>query len=551
MSEIQGQDRFIDEQKQELIWIQDAAEMLKVPIYQLDLWTPAPPDSKRKHCRCPWLGRQLPVYTRMVSGGNNRQYERRYLLVKDVLAIRDKMATGKPTPTVEPIPEDEISLKDAIGLGLGKGELMTARRKGSWRLNGRKIPGTNRPSVMPDGRIIETLYFKRADVDEILAHKKKHPKPTVSTHTDALGQVWVPAQESARLYNMEEATFRAAVERDELDVRQIHRPDLKHVGAAGRDKPPGKRGESESREGLWHYRKDGPKSLDSFVAQYQARQDLLKTAKAFLKNQLANDPVPKRKLRQEARRQEIPWKTVLRAVKELKIIKSQVGYQGESTWRLPDVTAPVAPKGPSPVLGKALRVLRGLDLTNHDELWRRAEAAGITSGTFYRALAHLQQEAEADPAGNGNIATASLAGETPAMPSAASHGTTRTQPAPLGPKQVWDMNVANHEQVADSIAARLASTKKRLDSGTVYHHGGKSYSLGAHSPVVVSDEENAILQAFLRVNGAMSTSDLGGPRVNVSRIVGQLDGKFGDEAVSRPGIRGPGYYIRIRPFPIE
>ncbi|MBA4065461.1 MAG: hypothetical protein C0501_17455 [Isosphaera sp.] len=100
-------------------------------------------------------------------------------------------------------------------------------------------------------------------------------------------------------------------------------------------------------------------------------------------------------------------------------------------------------------------------------------------------------------------------------------------------------------------------TQRRPDIGpqmpTVYSHGDGSYSCDRANPYRVTDEEDAVLKAFLDTNKAMETRHLvdASGVTNVARVVGGLieryEGRFA-AAIRKPEKKGMGgYYIRVRP----
>lgn len=80
---------------------------------------------------------------------------------------------------------------------------------------------------------------------------------------------------------------------------------------------------------------------------------------------------------------------------------------------------------------------------------------------------------------------------------------------------------------------------------TIRHHGGCTYSVGA-DPVVVTDEEGKVLQAFARKQTAMSKGDLETEAEvsNAPRILTRLVKKYPDftAAIRRPAVKGRGGY---------
>jgi hypothetical protein len=90
-------------------------------------------------------------------------------------------------------------------------------------------------------------------------------------------------------------------------------------------------------------------------------------------------------------------------------------------------------------------------------------------------------------------------------------------------------------------------------TATILKHGGRSYSAGGTEPVLVTDNENNILEAFLKAGTAMDTEELertSGVN-NVARVIGSLktkyDGRFAPAIRTPNGKKGSGgYFIRVR-----
>lgn len=87
---------------------------------------------------------------------------------------------------------------------------------------------------------------------------------------------------------------------------------------------------------------------------------------------------------------------------------------------------------------------------------------------------------------------------------------------------------------------------EELSSVTVWHQGGKSYSLSKGRPIVVSTEEHNVLTAFLNNCRALDTKELQKFAANPSRVVAQLEKKF-PGSVQKPSRKGEGYIIQVRP----
>lgn len=88
----------------------------------------------------------------------------------------------------------------------------------------------------------------------------------------------------------------------------------------------------------------------------------------------------------------------------------------------------------------------------------------------------------------------------------------------------------------------------------IWHHGGRSYSSDGANPVTVTHEEGRVLQAFLRAGRSLETRELeDGGVTNVARVVGQLLRRYGGRfapAIRTPkGVKGGGYFIRVRAWP--
>jgi hypothetical protein len=90
------------------------------------------------------------------------------------------------------------------------------------------------------------------------------------------------------------------------------------------------------------------------------------------------------------------------------------------------------------------------------------------------------------------------------------------------------------------------------EPATIWFHGERGYSVDGITPIVVTEEEHKILEAFLTKDTAMDTHDLENAAAvsNVSRIVRDLAAKNSSlfaPAIRSPGkAKGTGYYIRVR-----
>jgi hypothetical protein len=87
-------------------------------------------------------------------------------------------------------------------------------------------------------------------------------------------------------------------------------------------------------------------------------------------------------------------------------------------------------------------------------------------------------------------------------------------------------------------------------SHVVWKYGERSYSIDGRSPVVVSVQMAAILDAFLAAGAALDTPTLEKHVENVSRVIDQLEARF-PGAVRQPKRKGEGYYIRVQLVPRE
>jgi hypothetical protein len=115
--------------------------------------------------------------------------------------------------------------------------------------------------------------------------------------------------------------------------------------------------------------------------------------------------------------------------------------------------------------------------------------------------------------------------------------------------------LGKRESRPDAIGA-----PNKSDRPTIIYHGQqgadiesqtKGYSSDGLSPVVVTDEEHKILQAFMQANTALCTRDIEAKTgvSNVSRIVKSLANKYNQRfspAIRRPASKGHGYHIRVR-----
>lgn len=119
--------------------------------------------------------------------------------------------------------------------------------------------------------------------------------------------------------------------------------------------------------------------------------------------------------------------------------------------------------------------------------------------------------------------------------------------------QCPDLWIAQTRQSLDQLT-RIGSLLLRSpapDPPTIWSHGSNAYSIDGIDPVVVTEEENCILQAFLEKKTALGTRDLESASGvnNVSRVVNKLmkkhDGVFA-RAGRVPGkTKGAGYFFRV------
>jgi hypothetical protein len=87
--------------------------------------------------------------------------------------------------------------------------------------------------------------------------------------------------------------------------------------------------------------------------------------------------------------------------------------------------------------------------------------------------------------------------------------------------------------------------------GTVWYHGGRSYSPDGKTPLLVTREQHDFLQAFLDNPGqALSTELLGKCVNNPSRVARDLGERF-PGAVRLPAHRGDGYFVCVCPVENE
>jgi hypothetical protein len=115
------------------------------------------------------------------------------------------------------------------------------------------------------------------------------------------------------------------------------------------------------------------------------------------------------------------------------------------------------------------------------------------------------------------------------------------------------------ERVAKAIKPLLAALPKPAlgrnppHAPTIWHHGDRAYSRDGINSLVVTEEEDNVLQTFLESGRAMQTraiEDKSGV-TNVSRVIGRLregyEGVFADAIRTPGGKKGAGgYHIRVR-----
>ncbi|MSU78911.1 MAG: hypothetical protein EXS16_12550 [Gemmataceae bacterium] len=101
-----------------------------------------------------------------------------------------------------------------------------------------------------------------------------------------------------------------------------------------------------------------------------------------------------------------------------------------------------------------------------------------------------------------------------------------------------------HREVVKAARELAATMTPVVEDPAIISHGNRSYSVGDAKPIVVTVEENAVLQEFLASKTAMSTKRLGGLVSNVARVIKQLERKF-PGAVHRPETKGNGYFIAV------
>ena len=96
-------------------------------------------------------------------------------------------------------------------------------------------------------------------------------------------------------------------------------------------------------------------------------------------------------------------------------------------------------------------------------------------------------------------------------------------------------------------------TEAPKDTPTIWDHGNGTYSIDGCDPIPVSDEEDNILQVFLKDDKRMLTGELQKRSgvTNVSRVVGEIARKYNkrfSRAIEfpKPKKKRPGYYIRVR-----
>ena len=114
---------------------------------------------------------------------------------------------------------------------------------------------------------------------------------------------------------------------------------------------------------------------------------------------------------------------------------------------------------------------------------------------------------------------------------------------------ILDDLILEQRQTAIPIETLLENIDRKLPTlpvadPAIISHGNLSYASGGAKPIVVTVEENAVLQKFLASKTAMTTKRLEGLVSNVARVIKQLQRKF-PGAVRRPETKGDGYYIAV------
>ena len=113
--------------------------------------------------------------------------------------------------------------------------------------------------------------------------------------------------------------------------------------------------------------------------------------------------------------------------------------------------------------------------------------------------------------------------------------------------------------LARTVLASTATTNTEpaaptaKEPATIYHHGGRGYSLDGRNPVTVSDSAHCILSLFAMKPTAMTRREieakagvLNAPQA-LARLCDYRGGLFRD-AVSRPGNKSNGgYFLRVKP----
>ncbi len=100
------------------------------------------------------------------------------------------------------------------------------------------------------------------------------------------------------------------------------------------------------------------------------------------------------------------------------------------------------------------------------------------------------------------------------------------------------------EKLLENIDRKITTPAPGVEDPAIISHGHLSYSIGNAKPIVVTVEEDAILQAFAKHNTAMTTKQLEKLVANVARVIGRLEKKF-SAVVHRPERKGDGYFIAV------
>jgi hypothetical protein len=104
------------------------------------------------------------------------------------------------------------------------------------------------------------------------------------------------------------------------------------------------------------------------------------------------------------------------------------------------------------------------------------------------------------------------------------------------------------DALAEKWAEQSAKHDEEKEPPTIWSHGERSYSTDGRMPILVSDEQDNILQCFLERDIALDTDGLTNKSgtVNVTTAISRIVEKFGEGAIRRPKKKGDGYFIRVR-----